>query len=300
MKNASYSLEFLTPCFCAGANQAVAEIRAPAIRGQLRWWFRVLGGSPADERAIFGTAAGDRGVSSSLTVRCRLLDVRPWRLPQFNPNDVESYVYYFASVSGTTTKGAKGPRWAAGAMLGPGTRIQVEFLQRRPLESRLQTALDQTVEAFLAIGSIGLRATRGLGAFHATDSASQKSVVPSEALLNRLRSAKFATERRPGSYTDDVAVAKAIGSLVKGTRTQQNWKAGKTPSPLGDSSPRQTSAIVFRPIRSEDGRGLRLFVFEAPHDRILGPSSRRSTPSVGKPSPEGLSVFTPSSRGRRY
>jgi hypothetical protein len=221
-------------------------------------------------------------------------------LPQFSPNDVESYVYYFASVSGTTTKGAKGPRWAAGAMLGPGTRIKVEFLQRRLLEPRLQTALDQTVEAFLALGSIGLRATRGLGAFHATDSATQRSVVPSETLVNHLRSAKFATERRPGSYTDDVMVAKVIGSLVKGTRTQHNWKAGKTPSPLGDSSPRQTSAIVFRPIRADDGRSLQLFIFEAPHHRVLGPTSRRSTPTVGNPSPEGLSIFTPRPRPSRY
>ncbi|TAE90912.1 MAG: type III-B CRISPR module RAMP protein Cmr1 [Verrucomicrobia bacterium] len=39
-----YQLEIITPCFCAGADQGIAEIRAASIRGQLRWWFRVLGG----------------------------------------------------------------------------------------------------------------------------------------------------------------------------------------------------------------------------------------------------------------
>ncbi|MCL2104631.1 MAG: type III-B CRISPR module RAMP protein Cmr1 [Kiritimatiellaeota bacterium] len=39
-------LSFITPTFLAGANQNTPEIRASSIRGQLRWWFRVLGGTP--------------------------------------------------------------------------------------------------------------------------------------------------------------------------------------------------------------------------------------------------------------
>ena len=49
-----YTVELITPCFCAGADQTTAEIRAPSIRGELRWWFRVLGGTPEQERAVFG------------------------------------------------------------------------------------------------------------------------------------------------------------------------------------------------------------------------------------------------------
>ncbi|MHB9007271.1 MAG: type III-B CRISPR module RAMP protein Cmr1 [Limisphaerales bacterium] len=80
MKREIYSLELITPCFAGGAEpEKQAEIRAPAIRGQLRWWFRVLGGfaslSPlsvrAQEERIFGSAAGDAGVASPLIVRIR-------------------------------------------------------------------------------------------------------------------------------------------------------------------------------------------------------------------------------------
>ncbi len=50
----TYNIELLTPCFCAGADQTKAEIRAPSIRGQLRWWFRALGGTPQGEKEVFG------------------------------------------------------------------------------------------------------------------------------------------------------------------------------------------------------------------------------------------------------
>jgi CRISPR-associated protein Cmr1 len=80
MKREIFSLELITPCFAGGAEpEKQAEIRAPAIRGQLRWWFRVLGGfaslSPlpvrAQEERIFGSAAGDAGLASPLIVRVR-------------------------------------------------------------------------------------------------------------------------------------------------------------------------------------------------------------------------------------
>jgi CRISPR type III-B/RAMP module RAMP protein Cmr1 len=81
VKTTTYTLELLTPCFCAGADQSKAEIRAPAIRGQLRWWFRTLGGFvslqhlplPEQEATIFGSAAGDEGTASPLVIRVSAL-----------------------------------------------------------------------------------------------------------------------------------------------------------------------------------------------------------------------------------
>ncbi|WP_166792913.1 hypothetical protein [Methylacidiphilum caldifontis] len=48
-----YSITFLTPCFCGGAEQNVAETRASAVRAELRWWFRVLGGTKEQEKQVF-------------------------------------------------------------------------------------------------------------------------------------------------------------------------------------------------------------------------------------------------------
>ncbi|MCP5535446.1 MAG: type III-B CRISPR module RAMP protein Cmr1 [Akkermansiaceae bacterium] len=72
-------LEIISPCFNGGAEpDQRAEIRASSIRGQLRWWFRVLGGFKSldtplreQEAAIFGGAndSDDNGVGSKLIVR---------------------------------------------------------------------------------------------------------------------------------------------------------------------------------------------------------------------------------------
>ncbi len=78
MKTEIFHLELITPCFCGGAEpDKQAEIRAPSIRGQLRWWFRTLGGFTSlapmpvreQEALIFGSTAGDEGRAGRLVLR---------------------------------------------------------------------------------------------------------------------------------------------------------------------------------------------------------------------------------------
>lgn len=295
MKTTTYTLELLTPCFCAGADQSKAEIRAPAIRGQLRWWFRTLGGSAADEREIFGGVAGS-AESSSFSIRILSVEPKSWTPPSFTANDHESYVWYFASVSGTTTKGEKGPRWSPSGALGTGTRFSIQLLQRRPLTPALQHRLDLTIRCFLQLGAIGLRSTRGLGAFVCHEQPF------SEATLQQLQESHFRTELRPHPLSSVDQVAREIGSLVKGTRKANGWKIDSisnrkisTPSPFGTSAPRQTSAVYFRPVRrTPSSTTCELVVFEAPQTRVLGTDSRK--PSVVGQTPSRLVKAIPSSR----
>jgi CRISPR type III-B/RAMP module RAMP protein Cmr1 len=71
-------LVLLTPAFLGGARPDLeAELRVPAIRGQLRWWFRTLGGFVAlhdmpvaeQERCVFGTVTKERRQASPLILR---------------------------------------------------------------------------------------------------------------------------------------------------------------------------------------------------------------------------------------
>lgn len=72
VKTETFHFELLTPCFCGGAEpEKRAEIRASSIRGQLRWWFRALGGIKADEDRIFGSVAGQDAGTSKLMLRVR-------------------------------------------------------------------------------------------------------------------------------------------------------------------------------------------------------------------------------------
>lgn len=82
MKTETFHLELLTPCFCGGAEpKEQAEIRAPSIRGQLRWWFRTLGGFKSlapmrvsqQEAMIFGSTAGNEGRAGKVIVRIKSL-----------------------------------------------------------------------------------------------------------------------------------------------------------------------------------------------------------------------------------
>lgn len=286
MNNREFTLEFLSPCMCAGANQAHAELRPSAVRGQLRWWFRAVGGSAQDERDVFGGMAG-KAKSSAIIIRIsNIQSAAPWKMPALSPNSPDSYVWHFASVSGKTPGSGRtetGPRWQPEGALSAGTRCTLRLIQTRPLPEHLQRQLDFALRAFLQLGGIGLRVTRGLGAFHCDQEPLK------QATIDELKRAGFQIENRTETKPDFPQLAKDIGNLVKGTRSKEGFlisqkKGISTPSPLGASELRQTSAVYFRPIRSSLNQ-LGLIVFEAPQSRVLGPESRTSKPIVDqKPS----------------
>jgi CRISPR type III-B/RAMP module RAMP protein Cmr1 len=292
MKKSTYTLEFITPCFCAGADPGRAEIRGSAIRGQLRWWFRVLGGTPSEEQQVFGSVAGS-GNASSLMVRIEDIEMgKPWSPPSQLDINSNAYVYYFASVSGAITKGSTGPRWKSQGAIAPGTKAKLTILQKRPLEPALQGRFDQALNCFLKLGAIGLRATRGLGAFTCHERRFEVSV------LQDLTAAGFHFEELPKELTSVDAIAKEIGSFLKGTRKATGMKFDSA-SPFGSSSPRQTSAIYFRPV-SKAGRPncWTILVFEAPQERVLDSASRRAQTVVGQ-DPSRLTRPDPNS-GKRF
>jgi len=282
MKASTYTLEFLMPCFCAGADQAVAEVRASAIRGQLRWWFRALGGTKNDETTVFGGTAGNAS-SSFIMIRVANFERGPaWPLPQVSPNSPDSYVWHFPSVSGKqpgSGSRAVGPRWnpSGSGVIPPQSKFLLQIHQRGRLKGHLQDQLDLTVESFLQLGAIGLRVTRGLGSFLCHE-------IPFKNTLSKeLQSRGFRIEHRPNTFNSVGQLAKEIGSLVKGTRKSNGWKIDSArgsaiPSPFGSSSPRQASAVYFRPVRlNQNGPASNLIVFEAPQDRVLGKESRKES-----------------------
>ncbi len=284
----TYTLEIITPCFCSGADQAKAEIRAASIRGQLRWWLRALGGSADEERAVFG---GIAGTTASSSIHLRVADRKPgpaWNPPKIDPNSPDSYVWHFASVSGKPPGSGRrtlGPRWTSAGVLAPRSTFRLELLQRRPLPTDLQDRLDLALRAFLQLGGLGLRVTRGLGAVVCHESPFDSSI------LAKIQEAGFRTEHRSAPLSE-TQIIKEIGALVKGTRKASGWKIDtmsnrpvSTPSPFGTSDPRQTSAVYFRPVRRDiKSNNYELVVFEAPHDRVLGERSRKSSVVGHEPS----------------
>lgn len=281
MRYFCHQIEFLMPCFCAGADQQKAELRAPSIRGQLRWWFRALGGSADEEASVFGSVRPPAR-ASAVQIRCMILKSGPiWQPPNFGPNDPESYVWHFASVSGkhAGTHG-HGPRWASSAAISPGTTAKVSVRVRSGLPQQLDTKLEDAIRCFFTVGSLGLRNTRGLGSFHCPHFAPDgEAWDQTHQLLVR---SDFKTEWLPQTEPNALSCARRIGTYLKGTRAAMHMKADKL-SPFGSTTPsRQTSAIRFRPVQAAGGSGLRVLVLEAPQQRVLGGGARTSAPVVGR------------------
>lgn len=260
----TYHLEIITPCFCAGADQAKAEIRAASIRGQLRWWFRVLGGSRHDEMAVFGTVAGDDdGRSSAVTMRIANFESGPvWPPPQIDQNKPENYIWHFASVSGTTGRGKTGPRWCPAGVIPPQSTFELDLLWRRSVSAPQRALFDIALNAFLAFGTLGLRGTRGLGAFSCKEASQWQAQIPS------LTKAGFviAPRQSPETFSTWQAALKDWSSWLRYSLRKEH-KAVRF-SALGGISPRQASAIHFRPIKLPDG-WFTWLAFEAPHKKVL-------------------------------
>lgn len=248
------NMTLITPCFCAGANPNVAELRASAIRGQLRWWFRVLGGTSELEKEIFG-GVHEGAKASKIVVRVKnenKLVGEPSELPQQNGRLY--YLFHFANASGKQRGDKYGPRYAKYAWLKEGSTFTIEVLSRLPVRPEEESQFLRAWNAFINLGALGLRQTRGLGAF------------ASEKLLdfNQLKQALHDLGRfgincwyvaemngRPAfrnSWRDSMMFLEAALGHVR----QHGFKS-KNPTPLGNSGPRQASALHLRPVRLKEG-----------------------------------------------
>ncbi len=282
----TYRLEFLTPCFCAGALPSVAEIRPPSIRGKLRWWFRVLGGTPKLEAEVFG--AIQQGIEGSSAVVVRVQDTEvssKWHPFDLPPNSERGYLLYFAQAS------AQGQRWKEGGAIPKGASFTLNLVWRRRISPQADDLFRLALRAFLMLGSLGLRSTRGLGAFECA------SIPFTEAsflsILEEIRRRAPGFHAGLGEFTGtENQWLDGLGAQLKGLR---KGFPPDQPSALGSSNPRQASAVHLRPVR--DGARPRIVIFEAPAERVLGTSSRRRAPRIGSGIPQPADG---SSRARRY
>lgn len=142
----SHRLTFITPLFSKGSYDDKPEIRAPSIRGQLHWWFRALGGTAADENAIFGSVHSKPIHASKIVVRV-------------------------GNIHGTTGSKATLPHKSGGqasekAAYFPGTAFDLHLTERLGgLNETQRKAFRRSLEAWLLAGTLGLRATRAGGSF---------------------------------------------------------------------------------------------------------------------------------------
>lgn len=171
MHKAEVTAEFITPCFCSGADQGKAELRVRSIRGMLRWWCRACYPKTKDsdlETELFGSTQG----ASPVKIRVQEIS-RPAssRLPEKRERDdrlyrLLGYLWYFLK-----------DRIRQRAFLPEGTQFKIILSSED--QGKLTKALKLCV-LWILIGSLGARGTRAAGAMkilHVSPSGDQDAEI---------------------------------------------------------------------------------------------------------------------------
>jgi len=174
--------EVLTPMFLGGANQNTAELRAPSVKGAMRFWYRAF-----DFRAEFGTReslcfgsagmGGERAKQSLLNVRCRpgqgAQSSMAWadvRAEQFNKGGGRQTTNGLVYLGYPFGMGDNRQRRA----LSPGARFTVDVSCHRAAPPDLDPGATPLRAALASLwglghfGALGSRARRGFGAIALT------------------------------------------------------------------------------------------------------------------------------------
>jgi len=171
MISRSYKFDIITPCFCAGANpKETAEIRAPSIRGQLRWWFRVLGGfrslAPMDlrdqESLIFGSSAGGEGRAGQLRTRVLAESIRSGVMDgqELGHRNFSDSAFLTFPIQSREMRGVVTEYNGRGVILGGSFELTIQWIGGRNLGADLEAL----ISVFGNLGSLGFRGRRAMGA----------------------------------------------------------------------------------------------------------------------------------------
>ncbi len=244
------SFALLTPCFCAGVHKTRPEMRLPSIRGQLRWWTRVIHGPGEPEYRLFGGIHGihhryeREGVASSFKLALEELQGNP------APRDYCLVPH----------KQDRAGFWAQA--LPPGSEYTLTWAAQPhpdfhgkpevPGSPAARQRFENVLKAWLLLGTLGRRATRASGSVWPVDFAPTtqdfKTAVASLGLPPDIRVEVLNSTEKP---QEDAETLRAFADLtVHGLR-----RHGITGDPLGyvAGPERKASPLRFKVGRFDGG-----------------------------------------------
>lgn len=229
----SRSFRFITPAFVHGAYQAqqsnIPELRAPSIRGQLRWWWRTLCYGSGDE--LFGSASGDHGSASRIQTRL----ISP-------PEPHHCTAQILPHKENPNHRGAKQAIQERQDLF----TIEIRPL-RRGLKEEEAKRLSNTLDAWLLMGAVGQRANRSAGSVWPEANAPE---APAEYL-------KLCRSLLAGSKTKIALLDAHLGNVHEvrdlSGRFLGGFKVNVPGSVFGSATPRKSSSIKLRAVILDGG-----------------------------------------------
>lgn len=253
-------IEVLTPLFNRGAYQDTPEIRVPSIRGMVRWWFRALGATPDEEKAVFGGMKGfgnrlkNEVRASQLVFRITQVQARPAPHPGL-----------------PTLPHKRGGQASPQAAFLPGARFRLEVFSRfGALDPQLQQKVENALQVWLLLGALGLRANRGGGNVWPADGTAPKTAAELRQRLDQC-----------GCNWPVMLAGREIGASIEELRQAATDTKNGLPEIFGQASRnRQASVVKFKIVRLEDT--LRLLI-TAPDEDVLKLARQALKGKLSKP-----------------
>src|SRR5579885_1547165 len=224
-------IEVLTPLFNRGAYQDTPEIRVPSIRGMVRWWFRVLGGTPDEEKQVFGGMKKfGRQFAKDVMASRLVFRVSQVRAPRANPDP-------------PTLPHKQGGQASPQAAFAPGARFRLEVFSRfGPLDQGLQRKVESALEVWLLLGALGLRANRGGGNVWPADGTAPKTSAEFRQRLNQC-----------GANWPVMLSSTEVGTSPDALRKAATDTKNGMPHIFGEASRnRQASKVKFKIVRLDN------------------------------------------------
>jgi len=254
-----FKCETITPMFLSGADGKTPELRAPSIKGALRFWWRALNANlviekdgkydytelKRQESEIFGGTGvankeKDKGLRSKVIISI-----------DSQPNETI-----------TTHPTPHNKRFSKDAF-AIGSRFEMTI---NVIENNVMT-VEQVKSLFIIIsllGGLGNRSRRGFGSFKITeidgevfsqpnDVESIESIImainPSYPFVNNRANYPFVKLIEIGLADDNIT--RKIGNATHNVKKDSGWKYGNA---MGDARNRFSSPIYVSAIKKDDGK----------------------------------------------
>ncbi|MBW1973000.1 MAG: type III-B CRISPR module RAMP protein Cmr1 [Deltaproteobacteria bacterium] len=184
MKIINCKFEVVTPMFLSGADNNKAEIRAPSIKGLLRFWWRAIVGAKLKyekneikdkEERLFGTSLEDKEKkkgASKFSIKITKLESyknRGIRSPKLDKNlKVSSaghlvspidYLGYGVYLWNKKNKAVETSR----AFFDSGTKFNISFIFSKPIDKNEEEEFLKALWGLVNFGGLGSRSRKGFG-----------------------------------------------------------------------------------------------------------------------------------------
>lgn len=176
MKECSFDIEFITPLFMSGADQQDVELRAPSIKGVMRYWFRAMMGKILNddfcrlreiEGDLFGNTKDEKSATASkFGIETRLLDMKNAHFDFIQQRGEFAGLRYLGFPFYPPKKSAQ-----ARPAISVHSKCRSNFILRQTCSDVEAQVIIATFWLLANLGNIGSRSRRGFGSFRVINQA---------------------------------------------------------------------------------------------------------------------------------